>query len=76
MNVSPKVWTVLGTYTRGFVAGMCTAYMLGKTDIKSLFAAGMSAIVPVILRWANPVDTFPQPGKGLKAADKVVTNQD
>lgn len=74
MNISPKVWTVLGTYTRAFIAATVTSYAMGNTSIKALFAAGMASIIPVILRWANPVDTFPAPGKGLKAADEVVTS--
>ena len=73
MNVSPKVWTILGTYSRAFIAAMAASYMTGNTSIKNLFAAGLAAVLPVILRWANPVDTFPAAGKGLKAADAVVT---
>ena len=76
MNISPKVWTILGTYARAFVAAMCSSYMLGNTSVKALFAAGMAAVVPVILRWANPVDTFPAPGKGLKAADDKVMGKE
>ena len=72
MNISPKVWTILGTYARAFIAAMAASYMTGNTSVKNLFAAGVAAILPVILRWANPVDQFPSPAKGLKAADAVV----
>ena len=71
MKISPKVYTVLGTYARAFVAAMCASYMLGNTSIKVLFASGMSAIIPVILRWANPADVFPAPNKALTTADKM-----
>ena len=64
-NISPKVYTILGTYSRAFIAAMCASYMMGNTSIKALFAAGMSAIIPVILRWANPVDQFPAPMKSV-----------
>jgi len=74
MNISPKVWTVLGTYARAFVAAVVSSYMLGNTSIKALFAAGAAAIIPVILRWANPGDQFPAPQPSVKAAVKVVDN--
>jgi hypothetical protein len=54
-----KAIKILGTYTRAFIAAVCSSYMLGNTSIKALFAAGASAVIPVILRWANPKDTFP-----------------
>ena len=59
MKISPKLQKVIGTYARAFIAAMCASYMLGNTSIKALFAAGVSAILPVILRWLNPKDTFP-----------------
>jgi hypothetical protein len=65
MNISPKVYTILGTYARAFIAAMCASYMLGNTSIKALFAAGLSAVLPVVLRWANPVDQFPAPMKSV-----------
>lgn len=69
MSISPKVYTILGTYTRAFVAAMVTSYSLGNTSVKALFTAGLAAILPVIMRWANPADTFPAPNAALKAAD-------
>ena len=65
MFISPKVYTVLGTYARAFVASMAASYMMGNTSIKTLFAAGMAAVIPVVLRWANPVDQFPAPSKSV-----------
>ena len=73
MNISPKVWTVLGTYARAFIAAVVSSYMLGNTSIKALFAAGAAAILPVILRWANPGDQFPAPQASAKAADRKST---
>jgi cystathionine beta-lyase/cystathionine gamma-synthase len=72
MNVSPKVYTILGTYARAFIAAMTAQYMMGNTSVKSLFAAGMSAVLPVILRWANPGDQFPAPQPSVKRAAAVV----
>lgn len=54
-----KVQTIAGTYTRGFVAAVVAAYMSGITDPKVIIHSGIAAIVPVILRWANPKDSFP-----------------
>ena len=72
MTISPKVWTVLGTYSRAFIAAVVTSYSLGNTSVKALFAAGASAVIPVILRWANPGDQFPAPQASVKAAASVV----
>ena len=74
MTISPKVWTVLGTYSRAFIAAVITQYSLGSTSIKALFAAGLASIVPVILRWANPGDQFPAPLPSAKAAADVVAH--
>ena len=54
-----KLWTILGTYVRAFVAAVVTQYALGNTSVKALFAAGAASVIPVILRWANPKDSFP-----------------
>jgi hypothetical protein len=72
MNISPKVWTVLGTYSRAFIAAVVAQYTLGNTSVKALFAAGAASVIPVILRWANPGDQFPAPQASVKAAAAVV----
>jgi hypothetical protein len=72
MNISPKVWTILGTYARAFVAAVVAAYTMGHTGVKDLFAAGAASVIPVILRWANPGDQFPAPQASVKAAAAVV----
>lgn len=72
MNISPKAYTILGTYARAFIAAVAAQYMLGSTSIKALFAAGVSAVLPVILRWANPGDQFPAPQPSMKKAAAVV----
>jgi len=70
--ISPKVYTVLGTYARAFVAAVVAQYTMGNTSVKALFASGMASIIPVILRWANPADQFPAASKPLlKAASEV-----
>jgi hypothetical protein len=72
MNISPKLYTILGTYARAFIAAVVTQYTVGNTSVKALFAAGMASIIPVILRWANPADQFPAAQPSVKAAAEVV----
>ena len=73
LNISPKLWNVLSQWTHIFVGGVTGQYLLfHTTSWKGLLYAGLGAILPVIYKWANPVDTFPAPGKGLIAADAAV----
>ena len=51
--------TVGGTYLRAFVAGCGTAYLLGRTQPLDMLKAGIAGVIPVIMRWANPKDSFP-----------------
>ena len=54
------VQAVLGTWSRAFTAAVLAAYMSGYSDPKYLLKAGLAAILPVVLRWLNPKDSFPQ----------------
>ena len=67
-SISPKVYTVLGTYARAFVAAVVAQYTMGNTSVKALFASGMASVIPVILRWANPADQFPAPQPSIQKA--------
>lgn len=64
MNAKMKeqITSIAGTYLRAFVTGATTAYALGKMDPKSLCMAGIASVLPIIMRWANPKDSFPQKG--------------
>jgi hypothetical protein len=44
------------SWGRSFIAASLTLYMAGETDPKTLGLAGLSAVVPVVLRWLNPSD--------------------
>jgi hypothetical protein len=57
-----QITSIVGTYVRAFVAGMATAYALGATDPKDYGKAGLAAILPILMRWANPKDAFPKKG--------------
>jgi len=61
-KLQEQLTTVGGTYLRAFIAGAVTAFTLGKTDPKDFFAAGLAAIIPIVMRWANPKDAFPKKG--------------
>jgi len=45
------------SWARSFIAASLTLYMAGETDPKTLGLAGVSAVVPVVLRWLNPNDS-------------------
>jgi len=42
---------------RSFIAGSLAVYLAtGTTDLKTLGLAGIAALAPVLMRWANPND--------------------
>ena len=57
-----QLTSIGGTYFRAFITGAVTAFTLGKTDPKDFLAAGVAAIIPIVMRWANPKDAFPKKG--------------
>jgi hypothetical protein len=55
---------VLASWARSFLAASIAVYMAGVTDPKAIGAAGLAAVLPVVLRWLNPKDTaFGSTGK-------------
>lgn len=44
------------SWARSFIAACLAMYMAGVTDPKAIGAAGLSAIVPLIMRYLNPKD--------------------
>ena len=52
------------SYGRSFLSACIAVYLAGVTDPKALGAAGLAAVLPVLLRWLNPKDvTFGRTGK-------------
>jgi len=47
---------LLASYARSFIAASLAVYMAGVTDPQAILAAGISALVPVLMRWLNPND--------------------
>jgi uncharacterized membrane protein YgaE (UPF0421/DUF939 family) len=51
-------WKALGaSWIRSFIAAGLAVFMAGVTDPKAILMAGISAVVPVILRYLNPKDS-------------------
>lgn len=51
-------WKALGaSWLRSFIAAGLAVFMAGVTDPKAILMAGISAVVPVILRYLNPKDS-------------------
>ena len=52
-----KIKALLASWLRSFTAGALAVYMAtGTTDLKTLGLAGIAALAPVLMRWANPND--------------------
>lgn len=47
---------LLASWARSFLAASIAVYLAGVTDPKAIATAGVSALLPVILRWLNPAD--------------------
>ena len=58
-KLKEQLTSIGGTYLRAFITGAVTAYTLGKTTPKDFLTAGLAAIIPLVMRWANPKDAFP-----------------
>jgi hypothetical protein len=48
---------MFASWARVFVTGVLTVAATGDLNPRNLLAAGLLAVVPVILRWLNPNDT-------------------
>ena len=47
---------LLASYGRSFLSASLAVYLAGVTDPKAILAAGIAAVLPVLLRWLNPND--------------------
>ena len=55
MNVK-ALQAMLASWARSFLAAAIAVYMSGNHDLKAIGAAGLAAVLPVILRYLNPKD--------------------
>lgn len=51
-----KFKLVAASWARSFLAASVAVYLAGVTDPKAIAGAGLSSVLPVILRWLNPKD--------------------
>jgi hypothetical protein len=47
---------MLASWARVFLTGVLTVAATGELNPRNLLAAGLLAVVPVVLRWLNPND--------------------
>lgn len=60
--MSPQTKSMLASYARSVVAAMAAVASTGNTDPQDLAKAAVAALLPVVMRWANPKD--PAYGRG------------
>lgn len=51
-----KTKAMLASYARSAVAAALAVYSTGNTDPMDWLKAAVAALVPVVMRWANPND--------------------
>lgn len=52
-----KTKAAIFSYVRSAVAAGLAVYMAGGRDVRAILSAGLSAVVPPLLRWLNKNDT-------------------
>jgi ABC-type branched-subunit amino acid transport system substrate-binding protein len=60
MNKQTKA--ILASYARSAIAAAVAVYSTGNTDPQDWLKAAVAALIPVVMRWANPHD--PAYGRG------------
>ncbi len=51
-----KTKAMLASYARSAIAAAVAVYSTGNTDPMDWLKAAVAALVPVVMRWANPND--------------------
>ena len=60
--MSAQTKAMLASYARSVIAAVVAVIATGNTDPQDLAKAAAAALLPVIMRWANPKD--PAYGRG------------
>ena len=60
--MSKQTKAMLASYTRSVIAAVAAVAATGNTNPNDLAKAAVAALLPVIMRWANPKD--PAYGRG------------
>lgn len=54
--MSAQTKAMLASYARSVVAAVAAVASTGNTDPQDLGKAAVAALLPVVMRWANPKD--------------------
>ena len=54
--MSKQTKAMLASYARSVIAAVAAVVTTGNTDAQDLAKAAAAALLPVIMRWANPKD--------------------
>ena len=60
--MSAQTKAMLASYARSVIAAVAAVASTGNTDPQDLGKAAVAALLPVVMRWANPKD--PAFGRG------------
>ena len=64
MQAKNKTKAIIASYARSALAAVLAVVMTGNTNPEDLLKAGLAALLPPLLRWANSSD--PAFGRGSK----------
>lgn len=62
MRIPDRDRRMLASWGRSFLCAVLALWAAGNNDPRDLFAAGLAAVIPPMLRWLNPND--PAFGRG------------
>ena len=54
--MSAQTKAMLASYARSVIAAVAAVASTGNTDPQDLGKAAVAALIPVVMRWANPKD--------------------
>jgi len=54
--MSKQTKAMLASYGRSALAAVVAVYATGNTNWKDWLKAAVAAVIPVVMRWANPND--------------------
>ena len=52
-----QIQLMVASYSRSVVGAVVAVYMTGATNPTDYLKAGIAALIPPVLRWANPKDS-------------------
>jgi hypothetical protein len=56
LKITTKDKAMISSYVRSMVGAMLAVYSVGATDPRDFAKAAIAAVLPPIIRWANPKD--------------------